>query len=55
MNHETDGIDLERVVGFTLTNIFHFLNLSSLNKKAIKSGTQNNQMRLKIFSCIKNL
>lgn len=33
MNHETDGIDLERVVGFTLTNIFHFSNLSSLIKK----------------------
>ena len=36
MNHETDGIDLERVVGFTLTNIFHFSNLSSLNKKSNK-------------------
>lgn len=40
MNHETGGIDLERTIGFTSTNIFHFSNLSkifrSLNKKAIK-------------------
>lgn len=36
MNHETGEIDLERTIGFTSTNIFHFSNLSSLNKKPIK-------------------
>lgn len=37
MNHETGGIDLERTIGFTSTNIFHFSKIfRSLNKKAIK-------------------
>lgn len=45
MNHETGGIDLERTIGFTSTNIFHFSNLSSLNKKAIK------KMAYRIIKC----
>lgn len=37
MNHETGGIDLERTIGFTSINIFHFSKIfRSLNKKAIK-------------------